>query len=128
MNNVSSLGNNNRYASTSSGNVSKHLKRTPRIVSTKKRTLGNMVGAQRVYNVFVRGCGLNLTVWELQNYCNSSGASAKKIEFLPTKSGWYKVYKISISASNREILLDQNFWPERIFMRKFFKPREKNVA
>ena len=126
INNVSSIGNNG-YAS-SSGNVGKNLKRTPRIVGTRKGTSGNMIGAQRVYDVFVGGCGLNSTALELQNYCNSSGVSVKKIESLPTKSEWYKAYKISISASDREILLDPNFWLEGIFVRKFFKPREKNAA
>ena len=48
INNVSSLGNYNSYASASSSNVDKNLKRTPRIVGTKKGTFGNMVSAQRV--------------------------------------------------------------------------------
>ena len=126
INNVSSIGNNG--CASSSGNVGKNLKRTPRIVGTRKGTSGNMIGAQRVYDVFVGGCGLNSTALELQNYCNSSGVSVKKIESLPTKSEWYKAYKISISASDREILLDPNFWLEGIFVQKFFKPREKNAA
>ncbi len=42
---------------------------------------------------------------------------------LPSKSIYFKAFKLFMSYRNRETLLYPNLWPEGIIVRKFYKPR-----
>ena len=95
------------------------------ISGTRPASTGLSSG-QRVLDVFVGGCGLETTVEEIKNYCSVNEINVKKCETLVTKSEWYRSYKISVDALNRDKLLDAEFWPQGIFVRKFFRPRTGN--
>ena len=79
----------------------------------------------RILDVFVGGCGLDTTDSTITDYCQTQQAQILKCEPLESKSEWYKCYKISVAADNRDVLLDANFWPQGIFVGKYYKPRPK---
>ena len=44
----------------------------------------------------------------------------KEATELPSKSEYYKSFKLSMSYNDREVLLDPYWWPEGVYVRKFF--------
>ena len=93
------------------------------VVGTSSATGSNLVGVPRVLDIFVGGCGNDTTEADVTEYCSSKGITLKKCEVLPTKSEWYGPYKISVSAPDRDNILKPEFWPQSVFVRKFFKAR-----
>jgi len=46
---------------------------------------------------------------------------------LETKASWYKAYKLTVNANDRDKLLTPEAWPEGVFVRKYFKARVTNL-
>ena len=97
------------------------------INGTKAAVSSGLTSGLRILDIFVGGCGLQTSADEISNYCRDNDVIVKKCESIETKSEWYKSYKISIDASIRDKLLDAEFWPEGIFVRKFFRPYKTRV-
>ena len=104
--------------------ITSHRSYRVRNISGTKRS-ATLSGVPKVLDVFVGGCELSSTHHQIEEYCKSSGIDLKGCEPLETKSRWYKSYKISVLLSHRDKLLQPEFWPEGIFVRKFFKARSK---
>ena len=91
---------------------------------TETSTLsGNMNDVQRIMYIFVGGCGTNLNEETIKQNFTRIGVELKKVEHLTTKCEWYKAYKISMKASDREEFMKSESCPQRIFVRKYFKAR-----
>ena len=84
----------------------------------------NLVGVQRIMDIFVGGCDKNSSEEGIKKHCENLGIQLMKIEQLTTRSEWYKAYKISMKATDREKLMLPDSWPQGIFVRKYFKPRK----
>ena len=97
------------------------------INGTRAAVSSGLTSGLRILDIFVGGCGLQTSADEISNYCRDNDVIVKKCESIETKSEWYKSYKISIDASIRDKLLDAEFWPEGIFVRKFFRPYKTRV-
>lgn len=97
--------------------------RSRNIVGTGLSSGAGLTGVQRVFELFVGGCALDTTEREITMHCQEKGVSIRKCEMLNTKSEWYKPFKVSVNAVDREKVLDAAFWPESIFVRKFQRPR-----
>ena len=41
-------------------------------------------------------------------------------------SDWFKSFKVSVTEEDRDKLLDGEFWPCGVIVRKFFKGRARN--
>ena len=74
-------------------------------------------------DIFVGGCDKNSNEDGIKRHCATLGIQSIKIEQLTTRSEWYKAYKISMKATDREKLMLPDSWPQGIFVRKYFKPR-----
>ena len=83
----------------------------------------NLAGVQRIMEMFVGGCDKNSNEDGIKRHCVTLGIELMKIEQLTTRSEWYKAYKISMKATDREKLMLPDSWPQGIFVRKYFKPR-----
>ena len=84
----------------------------------------NLVGVQRIMDIFVGGCDKSSSEEGIKKHCENLGVQLMKTEQLTTKSEWYKAYKISMKATDREKLMLPDSWPQGIFVRKYFKPRK----
>ena len=82
--------------------------------------------APRVLDIFVGGCNNTATEENLKNFVSSKGINCLKCSILPSKSEWRKCFKITVNASERDQLLEANFWPQGITVGKYFKPRNNN--
>ena len=110
-------------ASTNPRRVRPVTRRKLNISGTKKNSNGLSSGL-RILDLFVGGCGLNTTEGDLTKYCSENNITVKKCEMLDSRSEWTKSFKISVDASIRDKLLEAEFWPTGIFVRKFFRPKE----
>ena len=103
-------------------NNSRRLKTNNNILGTGAPSTF-LSGVPRVFDVFVGGCGSDSTADHIINYCQNNDTNVIKCVELPTKSEWYKSFKLSVESTTRERVLVANFWPPGIFVRKFFKAR-----
>ena len=93
------------------------------IEGTRTSTLAGLTSAQRVLDIYVGGCSLDSDEANLNGFCEENGVTIKKCELLQTKSQWCKAYKITVDAASRDSVLDAEFWPQGIYVRKFFNAR-----
>ena len=113
-----------RSASRSAGNSHRPRRINQNIIGTRSTATGiSLAGVEKVVDLFLGGCPKNTSIECVSNYCRDSGVTPKKVELLETKSEWHSPFKISLSITDREKLLDASFWPENCFVRKFFRPR-----
>ena len=77
-------------------------------------------------DVFVGGCSLESTELSISDYATNKGVHFIKCASLPSRSEWFKCFKISVIPANRDKLLEANFWPEGIVVGKYFRPRSAN--
>ena len=88
---------------------------------------GGLVAAnQRDLDLFIGGCSLESSEDNIIEHCASLEITQKSIEVLESKADWYKAYKLTVCATDRDKLLDPTVWPEGVFVRKFFKARVNN--
>ena len=88
-------------------------------------TSGRLTGAPRIFDAFVGGCKNETSVQDIEEHCQSLGVTVKKCENLPNKSQWYSSFKISAEWNDRETILNAEFWPQGVFVRKFYTPRRQ---
>ena len=93
------------------------------ITGTRTTATGGLAGVERVVDLFLGGCSLDSSADQIKNFCESSNVPLKNCEDLESKSLYYKSYKISVPISLRDQLLNEEFWPTGIFIRKFYKPK-----
>jgi hypothetical protein len=85
---------------------------------------GTFRGADRPLDLYVGQCDLETTSEELVAYCKDVfEITIKEATELPSKSKYYKSFKLSMSYYDREILLDSNWWPTGVYIRKFYNSR-----
>ena len=87
------------------------------------KTSNDLVGVERVMDIFLGGCSKDTTCEMIKAYCSTNKMVIKKVEALQTKSEWYQPFKISLGAAERDRLLDAELWPKDCFVRKYFKAR-----
>ena len=93
------------------------------IQGTKEGVQGGLVGVDPVVDIFVGGCSLEATPENIEELCQQHNVNVCKCEPLPTKSQWYKSFKVSTLLHDREKLLSADVWPRGVFVRKFYRPR-----
>ena len=97
----------------------------PAVVGTA-RNAGGLAGApprDRNFDLFVGGCSLASTEAEIRDHCLQKGVTVDNILSLETRAPWYKAFKITLAAEDRDKLLDPELWPVGVFVRKFFRAK-----
>ena len=92
------------------------------IMGTRPSDL-SIASEERILDIFVGGCGSNSTNDTITAYCSNNCVLLKKCEDLRSASEWTKSYKISVKLSDKEKIMDAAFWPQGVFVRKFFRSR-----
>jgi len=77
----------------------------------------------RDLDIFVGGCSLESTLDDIKNHCISKNINVKNVCILETKAIWYKAYKVTVPASDRDRLLVPELWPHGVFVRKYYNAR-----
>ena len=93
------------------------------VKGTKASTSGGLASTEKVFDVYVGGCSPDSTVQQMEEFCVGNGITLKRCELLSQNNDWVKSYKISIRAQDRDKLLEGDFWPEGLYVRKFYKAR-----
>ena len=92
-----------------------------RNISGKRTSDVRLRAAPRILDVFLGGCGLDTTPEIIMDYCKKYDIELTKCESVASKSEHHKCFKVSVSAENRDALLDGEFWPVGTFVGKFYK-------
>ena len=80
----------------------------------------NLNGVQCIMDIFEGCCD---TKKRLKSISEILQWNSKNCKHLTSKSEWYEAYKISMRVTDREKLMKSESWPQRIFVRKYFKAR-----
>ena len=103
-----------------------HGPRTRRNIIVGTKNSDSVIGGgERVLDIYVGGCGKECTTENITSYCDEHGISIKKCELLQSSSEWNRSFKVSATANDRDKLLLGEFWPQGIFVRRFFKARNR---
>ena len=98
------------------------------ILGTKKPSaLNRIAGVVRNLDVFVGRCVPGTTTEDVKEYCTDNGVTVDKCEEIKTNSSSSTSFKVTIAAGMRDKLLDSDFWPEDVVVRKFYAPRKSKL-
>ena len=103
-------------------NVQRQFSRRGNIAGTRQ-SAGGLSTAPKILDVFLGGCGQDTDPNAILEYCRREGVEPKKCEPLQTRSDFRKSYKISVLATDRDKLLDAEFWPQGFYVGKYYRPR-----
>ena len=95
-------------------------------ISGTRTTAAGLSTVPRILDVFLGGCSLDTDSNDIIEYCKAGNIEPRKCESLPSRSEWYKCFKISVLAQDREKLLESDFWPSGSFVGKYYKPKSAN--
>lgn len=95
--------------------------------TTSNNSQNALLGVKRVFDIFVGGCPKDTQSAAISAYCVENGVTTLKCESLATKSEWSASFKLSVNACEREKLLCADFWPEGMFVRKYFRARASRL-
>ena len=98
------------------------------IFGTKAGDSSGISGGDRICEIFVGGCKSDSSPDGLEEYCSQNGITVKKCEPLNQTSEWVRSFKVSIAVTDREKLLNADFWPCGVFVRQFFRARPRNES
>ena len=82
-----------------------------------------IAGVERNLDLFIGGCNPATTEDNIKAHISSKGIQVVGCVVLQSKVDWYKPFKVTVKAAEREILLSPDLWPQGVFVRKFFNPR-----
>jgi len=104
----------------------KNFQQRPKITGTSGALNSNLTAAsqlERSLDIFVGGCSLQSTTDDISNHLTAMNITVRDLSSLDTKATWYRAYKLTVQACDRDKLMVPEAWPEGIFVRKYFKPR-----
>ena len=87
---------------------------------------GGLSGAQRELDVFVGRCQIGTTGDEILQYCSENGVEPVKCENVNTVSRNHCSFKVTVSANDRNKLLNADFWPVGAMVKKFMNFNKKD--
>ena len=93
------------------------------LIMGKKKNSSGIGGGLKIFDIYVGGCNPDCTEENITSYCRENGISIKKCEGLSSTHEWSKSFKVSSTLEDREKLLDGEFWPEGVHVRKFFRAK-----
>ena len=96
------------------------------IAGTREHNSGGLTGVQRILDVFIGGCDKATVCSDITEFCTTNGVQVRECISLPTKAQWYVAFKVSVTASDRDKLLNPEFWPAGVFVRKFLKAKNSS--
>ena len=95
------------------------------VFGTKKPSpAAKVVGVVRKFDLFVGKCSPNTTCLNIVEYCQEGGIKIEGCEKLNSRSTSTNSFKITTTAHERDKLLDPDFWPEDVIIRKFYNPKK----
>ena len=106
--------------------IKKTVVRNRGVVGTKQPSdVDRLSGVERELDVFVGRCSLDTEEKDISDYCSRNGVTVKKCQKITTISTSTVSFKVTVCASVRDSLLEADFWPQSIIVRKFYN-RERN--
>ena len=115
------------------GNPSTHRPQRKRrdVISGRRTANSEFASNEQVVDIFLGGCKTSTTNEIIETYCTTNNVPLKRCELLNSRNEWIKCFKLSVLLSDREKILDGDFWPCGVYVRKFFnnnRPRNSGVS
>ena len=96
-----------------------------KLIAGRRTSDSDIAANERVFDVYVGGCKPQSTEDSIKAFCSKYSINLKKCESLRNSSEWIKSYKISLTAGDRDTVLNADFWPTGVFVRKFFRGKAR---
>ena len=94
------------------------------VIRGNKTVVGKQLGAVRYADMYIGGCNKNVVPGDIENYCTSQlKVNVMSCEGLKTKSTRFNSFKVTMTYEDRNKVLDANYWPENVVVRKYTQPR-----
>ena len=103
-------------------------RRRREVIVGRRTSSSDIANSDQIYDLFLGGCKTSSTVEAIQDYCIRNDVTLKKCEVLNSRNEWSKCYKLSATQEDRNKLLDGDFWPCGIYVRKFYRRGMQNEA
>ena len=105
--------------------VDRRNRRKPatKVAGTRSCSRDELSGVERDLDFFLGGCETDTTPEKVMNYIKNNNIAAVNCVALVSKVEWYRPFKVTVKASDRNLLMTPEFWPRGVFIRKFYAPR-----
>ena len=84
---------------------------------------GSLIGVERIFDLYLGGCATQTSESDVLSHIRDQCNIEAKCEELQCSSNYFKAFKITVKASEKEKLLSASIWPRGVFINNYFKPR-----
>ena len=98
-------------------------KKSNKISGTLLPGNGGLIGVERTIDPNLGGCAIHTSVSDVLSHINDQCNINAECEALQCSSRFFKTFKLTIKASEKEKLLSASIWPRGVFINNYFKPR-----
>ena len=93
-----------------------------------RNSTGTLKGAPRRVDMFVFHLEKETDIDLVQTYVEDKNVNVFKAECVSHEDSVYKSFRITVDFSDRERMLEEDFWPQGVGCRQFFRRRQKVAA
>ena len=84
---------------------------------------GGLIGVERIFDLYLGGCATHTSIGDALSHIKDQCNINAECEALQCSSRFFKAFKITVKASEKEKLLSASIWPRGVFINNYFKPR-----
>ena len=84
---------------------------------------GSLIGVERTFDLYLGGCATQTSESDVVSHIRDPCNIEAKFEELQCSSNFFKAFKITVKAFEKENLLFALIWPRGVFINYYFKPR-----
>ena len=84
---------------------------------------GGLIGVERTIDLYLGGCATHTSVSDVLSHVEDKCNLNAECEALQCSSRYFKAFKLTVKASEKEKLLSASIWPRGVFINNYFKPR-----
>ena len=76
-----------------------------------------------MFDLYLGGCATQTSESYVLSHIRDQCNNEDKCEALQCSSNYFKAFKISVKASEKEKLISASIWPNCVFFNNYFEPR-----
>ena len=84
---------------------------------------GGLTGVELTIDLYLGGCATHTSVSDVLSHVEDKCNINAECEALQGNSRYFKAFKLTVKASEKEKLLSASIWPRGVFINNYFKPR-----
>ena len=98
-------------------------KKNNKITGTLLPGNGSLIGVERIFDLYLDGCATQTSGSDVLSHIRDQCIVKANFEALQCSSNYFKAFKITVNASEKEKLFSASIWPRGVIINIYFKPR-----